>query len=252
MLLNVQSFRCSCISESAKHLQSYGLIRYSISLFPQVSNYFKGIVIILCLISIQFPPIAAQSQTDLKVVIAYSSISHMGTSTLALFTSDIMGIEASIFFQISHAMISSALFFQVGILYERYHSRTMFYYRGQVQVYPTFIIFLSIFGLANCAIPTSSGFIGEFLAQVGTFNLNPFIAFLASLSIVQVPSFMLNLVHRISYGRFTFNMPMVTSDITKKEFNVFISLMFFTFLLGIYPQLVLDEILYPSLTLLIS
>lgn len=231
---------------------SYGLIRYSISLFPQVSNYYKGTVIILCLISLLFPPIAAQSQTDMKVIIAYSSICHMGTSTLALFTSDIIGIEASIFFLISHAMISSALFFQVGVLYERYHSRTMFYYRGLVQIYPTFIIIQSIFSQANCAIPMSSGFIGEFLAQTGTFNLNPFIAFLAGLSVVQVPSFMLNLVHRVSYGRFTFNMPMVTSDITKKEFNVFFSLMFFTFLLGVYPQLVLDEIIYPSLTLLTS
>jgi NADH-quinone oxidoreductase subunit M len=121
-----------------------------------------------------------------------------------------------------------------------------------VTILVVYVLLLLIFSMANSAIPMSSGFVGEFLALLGAFHYNPFIAILASLSIVLVPSFMLKLLHSISYGEFTRYMPVVTSDITYKEFMLFLPLFFFTFFLGIYPQFLFNDILEPSIFLLIA
>jgi NADH-quinone oxidoreductase subunit M len=231
---------------------SYGLLRYSIPLFPYATEYFRPFVLVICLLSILYSSIAALSQADMKIVIAYSSIGHMGTATLGLFSNDYLGIQGSIYFLISHGLISAALFLLVGVIYDRYHTRNILYYRGLVMAYPVYVLLLLIFSMANSAIPMSSGFVGEFLALLGAFHYNPFVAIIASLSIVLVPSFMLKLLHSISYGEFTRYMPVVTSDITYKEFMLFLPLFFFTFFLGIYPQFLFNDILEPSIFLLIA
>lgn len=231
---------------------SYGLQRYSIPLFPVATEYFRPIIYVICIISIQYSSISAQSQSDMKIVIAYSSIGHMGTATLGLFSNDQLGIEGSIFFQISHGLISAGQFLQVGSQYQRHHTRNTLYYRGLVMAYPIYITQLFIFSMANSSVPITSGFVGEFQAQQGAFNNNPFVAIFASLSIIQVPSFMLNQQHRVAYGSFTPYMPVVYSDITRKEINLFIPLLFFTIFLGIYPQFMLNDVLEPSMALIIQ
>lgn len=231
---------------------SYGLLRYSLPLFPQATEYFRPFVLVICLLSILYSSIAALSQSDMKMIIAYSSIGHMGTATLGLFSNDYLGIQGSIYFLISHGLISAALFLQVGVIYDRYHTRNIMYYRGLVQAYPVYVLLFLVFSMANSAIPMSSGFVGEFQCLLGAFNYNPFVAIVASMSIVLVPAFMLKLLHSISYGEFSRYMPVVTSDITYKEAMLFIPLGFFTFFVGIYPQFLQDGLLEGSLVLLLS
>lgn len=230
---------------------SYGLQRYSIPLFPYATEYFRPFVLVICILSIIYSSIAALSQSDMKIIIAYSSIGHMGTATLGLFSNDYQGIQGSIYFLISHGLISAALFLLVGVIYDRYHTRNILYYRGLVQAYPIYVMMLQIFSMANSAIPMSSGFVGEFLALLGAFHYNPFVAIMASQSIVLVPSFMLKLLHSISYGEFTRYMPIITSDLTYKEIMLFLPLLFFTFFLGIYPEFLFKAILEPSINLMI-
>ena len=145
----------------------------------------------------------------------------MGTATLGLFSNDYLGIQGSIYFLISHGLISAALFLLVGVIYDRYHTRNIMYYRGLVQAYPVYVLLFLIFSMANSAIPMSSGFVGEFLALLGAFNYNPFVAVVASSSIVLVPAFMLKLLHSISYGEFSRYMPAILSDVTYKELMMF-------------------------------
>ena len=163
-------------------LGSYGLLRYSLTLFPQATLFFTPLVFTIAIISIFYSSIAALSQIDMKLIIAYSSIGHIGTTVLGLFSQDLLGIQAAVYFMISHGLISSALFFLVGMLYERFHTRTLIYYRGLVQVYPIYVLFLLFFSMANAGFPLTSGFIGEFFALVGIFHYNPFIALMAAFS----------------------------------------------------------------------
>ena len=233
-------------------LGSYGLIRYSIPLFPYASQYFRPQVIVLCQISIQYAAIAAQSQTDFKRIVAYSSVSHMGTATQGLFTNDYLGIEASIYFLISHGLIAGAQFLLVGVIYTRYHTRTIIYYRGLVHVYPQYIQQLQIFSLANSGVPMTSGFIGEILSLQGAIHQNPFVATIASLSIILVPSFMQTQLHRQAYGRMTTYLPVITSDITRKEAAIFIPLVVLVIYLGVNPSIMFEDIQQASILLLQS
>nr|YP_009659061.1 NADH dehydrogenase subunit 4 [Chytriomyces confervae]QCQ69059.1 NADH dehydrogenase subunit 4 [Chytriomyces confervae] len=228
---------------------SYGLIRYNIPLFPFATEYFRPFVVVLCVLGILYSSIAALSQSDMKIIIAYSSIGHMGTATLGLFSNDYLGIMGSLYFLISHGLISAGLFLLVGVIYDRYHTRNIMYYRGLVQAYPIYVLLLLVFSMANSAVPGTSGFAGEFLSLLGAFNLNPFVAILAALSVVMVPAFMLRLLHSISYGEFTKYMPVVTSDVSAKELAMFLPLVFFTMLLGIYPEMMLQDVLEASINL---
>ena len=220
---------------------SYGQIRYNIALFPIATQLFQPFIWTQAILSILYSSIAALSQIDMKLIIAYSSIGHVGTTVQGLFSNDLYGIQAGILFMVSHGIISSAQFLQVGVLYDRYHTRTLLYYRGLSLTFPLFTTIFIFFSMANSGFPLTSGFIAEFLALSGIFNSNPLIALIASLSIVLVPAFMLNLLHRICYGRYTSYITIVTSDITIKEFHIFIPQIIFTIFLGISPQILFDS-----------
>lgn len=231
-------------------LGSYGFIRYSIPLFPDASTFFTPIVCTLCIIAIIYSSVACQAQLDMKKIIAYSSVGHMNTATIALFTNDYHGISAGVYFMISHGLISSALFLLIGVLYDRYHTRTIKYYRGLVMILPVFTLLFFVFTLANVAVPGTSGFISEFLTFLGALNLNPFIAFSASIAIVLAPAYALWLFHRVSYGAFSKYLPTLYNDITVKELHLFLPQFFLTMLLGIYPQILFEPLHLSCLSLL--
>jgi len=150
----------------------YGFLRFSLPLFPQASIYYTPIIFMLSVIAVIYGSLTTLRQIDLKKIVAYSSISHMGFVTLGIFSLNIQGIEGSIVLMLSHGLISSALFFCVGILYDRYKTRILKYYGGLVSVMPLFVVFFMFFSFANIGFPGTSSFIGEFLILIGIFQLN--------------------------------------------------------------------------------
>jgi NADH-quinone oxidoreductase subunit M len=151
---------------------SFGFLRYSLPLFPEASFTFQNLVFCLCLLGIIYASLICLAQWDIKKIIAYSSVGHMNLATLGLFTQNQQAIKGGIFFLFSHGLISAGLFFLVGILYDRYHTRTIRYYRGLVLFMPIFAFLFLIFSLANIAVPGTCGFISEFLILIGVFQNN--------------------------------------------------------------------------------
>jgi len=165
-------------------LGGYGFLRFSIPMFPEASIFFKPLIYALSIIAIIYVSLTTLRQIDLKKIIAYSSVAHMAFVTLGIFTFNLQAIEGSIVLMLSHGIVSSALFMCVGILYDRHKTRIIKYYSGLIQVMPLFITIFFIFTLANLSLPTTSGFIGEFLVLVGIFQTNKIITFLASVGMV--------------------------------------------------------------------
>lgn len=221
---------------------SYGLLRYCLHLFPIASTTFTPYVATMCIIGIIYSSFACLALWDMKKLIAYSSIGHMNTATLALFTNDLNGLNAGIFFLISHGIISSALFILIGILYDRFHTRTIKYFRGQVNIMPLFTLFFLIFTLSNIAVPGTSGFVCEFLTFLAAFNLNPFIGFISSIAIVLAPAYSLWFLHKISYGSLSPHFTSLWTDLTLKEFHMLLPLAFFAIFLGLYPTFIFSNL----------
>ncbi len=232
-------------------LGGYGFIRFTLPLFPDASYFFSPLVFTLAVLAIIYASLTTLRQTDLKRIIAYSSVSHMGVVSLAIFTFSAIGIEGSLFLQLAHGIVSSALFIIVTVLYDRYHTRLIKYYRGMVIIMPIFITLFLFFTLANIAVPLSCNFIGEFLCLLATSNFNSFIAILASLGIVLSAAYSLFLFNRVSFGQFS---PHLTSsfqtDLSRREFFVLLPLVFLTLLLGLFPNLALDILHQSVITLL--
>lgn len=219
-------------------LGSYGLQRYNM-LWNDTNDYFRPQVITMSIISVIYSSIAAISQTDQKVIVAYSSIGHMGVSTLGQYSQDEQGIIGGIYSQISHGIISSAQFQLVGILYDRHKTRYIIYYRGLVQIYPIYVTILLYFSLANSALPLTSGFIGEFLSIYGILHHDIITGILTSLSVILVPSFMFgSILHKISYGSISPYQSYIFSDITRKEFHILLPLIISSLALGIAPDII--------------
>lgn len=229
---------------------AYGFFRYCLALFPLATSTITPFIFSICIIGIVYSSFACLSLQDMKKQIAYSSIGHMNIATLAIFTNDLNGISGSIYFLISHGIISSAQFFLIGVLYDRYHTRTIKYYRGLVQIMPLFSIFFLCFTLANIAVPGTSGFICEFLTFLAAFNQNPFIGIFASLAIVQTPTYSLWFFHKIVYGKISPHFITIFSDLSFKEFIILSPLLFFTLFLGLYPNFLFLPMQISNLNLL--
>lgn len=162
----------------------YGFLRFSLILFPKAFIFFSPLVYCICLIGILFSSFTAIKQTDLKKIIAYSSVAHMNLVILGIFSGNVIGIEAAILQSISHGFISSALFFLIGALYNRYHSRIVHYYSGLVIVMPIYSTFFLFFTMSNIALPGTSNFVGEFLLINGIFQDSFITAILSGLSVI--------------------------------------------------------------------
>jgi len=221
-------------------LGTYGFIRFSIPMFPEATIYFIPLIYTISVIGIIYTSLTTIRQIDLKKIIAYSSVAHMGFVTLGLFTLTIEAIEGSILLMLSHGLISSALFLCVGILYDRHHTRIVKYYGGLVQTMPLFSIFLLFFTFSNISLPGTSSFVGEFMVLLATFKFNTTICFLASIGTILGAVYAIWLYNRIIFGNININYILPFNDITYREFIVLIPFVFLILLMGIYPNIFLD------------
>ena len=176
-------------------MAGYGFIRFSVGLFPLASIYFVPLVYSLSLIAIIYTSLVALMQEDMKKLIAYSSVAHMGFVTLGIFTFTQQGIEGSIFQMISHGLISAALFLSVGVVYDRLKTRQIKDFSGLVNIMPKYAIVMMIFTLGALGLPGTSGFIGEFLVLMGTFKKSIITAAIASIGVILGAAYMLSLIH---------------------------------------------------------
>ena len=223
-------------------MAGYGFIRFSIGLFPIASEYFVPLIYFLSLVAIIYTSFVALMQEDMKKLIAYSSVAHMGFVTLGIFTFTQQGLEGSIFQMISHGLVSAALFLSVGVIYERMHTRLIANYGGLVSIMPKYSIVLMVFTLGAIGLPGTSGFIGEFLILVGTFKKSFLVATIASLGVILAAAYMLWLYKRIIFGEIFKNELKKMTDLNKSEIFIFSSLVFPIIFFGFYPEPLLSTI----------
>ena len=223
-------------------MAGYGFIRFSVGLFPIASEYFIPLIYFLSLVAIIYASFVALMQEDMKKLIAYSSVAHMGFVTLGIFTFTQQGLEGSIFQMISHGLVSAALFLSVGVIYERTHTRLISNYGGLVSVMPKYSVVLMVFTLGAIGLPGTSGFIGEFLILVGTFKKSFLVATVASLGVILAAAYMLWLYKRIIFGEILKNELKKMMDLNKSEIFVLSSLVFPIIFFGFYPEPLLSTI----------
>nr|YP_009710848.1 NADH dehydrogenase subunit 4 [Paxillus rubicundulus]QFZ98797.1 NADH dehydrogenase subunit 4 [Paxillus rubicundulus] len=223
---------------------TYGYIRILINLLPDATNYFGPLVQTIAIITLIYASLATIVQQDTKTLIAYSSIAHMSVVILGLFSNTIQGIEGAILLALAHGFVSPALFICVGgVIYERTGTRVIKYIRGLASYMPVFTILFFIFTLCNTGIPLSLNFLGEQLALIGIWEINPIISALGATGIVLSACYSIYLYNRISYGTYSPNMNnVIILDITRREFIILISLLIPTILLGIFPNVILDSL----------
>jgi len=217
-------------------MAGYGFMRFSLGLFPAASDYFTPLIFTLSIIAIIYTSLVALMQDDMKKLIAYSSVAHMGFVTIGIFSLTKQGLDGSIIQMMSHGLISAALFLCVGVVYDRYHSRMISSYGGLVNIMPKYALVFMIFALAALGLPGTSGFVGEFLVLVGTFQINIFVAVLASLGVILAAAYMLWLYKRVIFGKMASSEIKEMADLNKTEIYIFASLVFLILFFGIYPE----------------
>jgi NADH-quinone oxidoreductase subunit M len=223
-------------------MAGYGFIRFSLGLFPVASDYFTPLIFTLSVVAIIYTSLVALMQDDMKKLIAYSSVAHMGFVTIGIFSLTKQGLEGSIIQMMSHGLISAALFLCVGVVYDRLHSRMISSYGGLVNIMPKYAFVFMIFVLAALGLPGTSGFVGEFLVLVGTFQINIFVAVLASLGVILAAAYMLWLYKRVIFGKMASSEIKEMADLNKTEIYIFASLVFLTLFFGIYPEPLFNSI----------
>ncbi len=218
----------------------YGFIRFSLGMFPIASDYFVPLVFTLSVIAIIYTSLVALMQEDMKKLVAYSSIAHMGFVTLGIFTFNKQGIEGSMLQMLSHGLISAALFLCVGVLYDRNKSRLINSYGGIVNILPKYSFVLMVFVLAALGLPGTSGFIGEFLVLIGAFKINYLVGILASTGVILSAAYMLWLYKRVVFGKLEKEELKEMKDINLSEFTLLFILGFFIIFFGFYPEPLLE------------
>ena len=219
----------------------YGFIRFSLPMFPEASAYFTPLVFALSIIAIIYTSLVALVQEDMKKLIAYSSVAHMGFVTMGLFSMTSQGVQGAVFLMISHGLVSGALFLCVGVIYDRMHTREISAYGGLAARMPLYATVFMIFTLANVGLPGTSGFIGEFLTLLGAFRINSWVAFLATTGTILSAAYALYLYRRIIFG--VLDKPSLASilDLSWREAALFAPIVALTIFYGFYPAPVLDS-----------
>jgi len=223
-------------------MAGYGFIRFSIGLFPIASENFVPLIYTLSLIAIVYTSLVALMQDDMKKLIAYSSVAHMGFVTLGIFTMTQQGLEGSIVQMISHGLVSAALFVCVGVVYDRMHSRLIITYGGLVSAMPKYAILFMVFTLAAVGLPGTSGFVGEFLILMGVFQKSFLVAAIASLGVILGAAYMLWLYKRVIFGELINKDLLKMLDLNKSEIFILISLAIPVLFFGFYPEPLLNTI----------
>lgn len=220
----------------------YGFLRFNIFMFSNATIYFAPLVCTLALVGVICASLTALRQTDLKRIIAYSSIAHMNLVVLGLFSLTSTGFHGAIIQSMSHGFVSGGMFLLVGVLYNRYHTRFLHYYGGLVHFMPIFSGFFLVFTMANIALPGTSSFIGEFLLLLGLFERNSTAAIIAALGVILSGAYSLWLYNRIIFGNIKINYTKLFNDINLREFVIMISLLIFVLVLGISPNIFISRI----------
>jgi NADH-quinone oxidoreductase subunit M len=223
-------------------MAGYGFLRFSLPMFPIASEYFTPLIYALSIIAIIYTSLVALMQEDMKKLIAYSSVAHMGYVTLGIFTFTKQGIEGSIFQMISHGLISAALFLCVGVVYDRLHSRMISTYGGLVNYLPKYSFLFIVFALAGLGLPGTSGFLGEFLVLAGTFQKNYLVSMLATVGVVLGAAYMLWLTKRVIFGNTNNDEIKNLNDINNLETLMLVVLGTLVILFGFYPSPLLDTL----------
>ncbi|SFR42221.1 NADH dehydrogenase subunit M [Yoonia tamlensis] len=229
----------------------YGFLRFSLPMFPIGSEVMGPFVLWLSAIAIVYTSLVALVQEDMKKLIAYSSVAHMGYVTMGIFAVNQQGIDGAIFQMISHGFISGALFLCVGVIYDRMHTRDIDAYGGLVNRMPAYALIFMFFTMANVGLPGTSGFIGEFLVLVGIFQVNTWVAAIATTGVIFSAAYALWLYRRVVMGDLIKESLKSITDMGKREKLIFVPLVTMTLLLGVYPALVLD-IIGPSVEALVE
>ncbi|MEP5153004.1 NADH-quinone oxidoreductase subunit M [Planktotalea sp.] len=229
----------------------YGFLRFSLPMFPVGADVMTPMILWMSAIAIVYTSLVALVQEDMKKLIAYSSVAHMGYVTMGIFAANQQGIDGAIFQMISHGFISGALFLCVGVIYDRMHTREIDAYGGLVNRMPAYALIFMFFTMANVGLPGTSGFVGEFLTLIGVFQVNTWVAAVATAGVILSAAYALWLYRRVVMGDLIKESLRTISDMTTRERWIFAPLVVMTLLLGVYPALVLD-IIGPSVEALVS
>ena len=205
-------------------------------MFPEASLFFSPLVYLLSVLGVIYASLTAIRQTDLKRIIAYSSVAHMNLVTLGIFSFNTIGLEGSILQSISHGFVSGAMFLLVGILYNRYHSRLLYYYGGLVHVMPLYSALFLIFTMANIALPGTSSFVGEFLLLCGIYKTNVVACIAGAIGVILCGAYSLWLYNRVIFGNLKISYTIQFKDLNFREFSILLPLLFFVIFMGIYPS----------------
>ncbi len=218
----------------------YGFLRFSLPMFPEASQYFAPLVWTLSVIAIVYTSLVALVQEDMKKLIAYSSVAHMGFVTMGLFAMNAQGVQGAVFQMISHGLVSGALFLCVGVVYDRLHTRDISAYGGLVKVMPVYAVVFMVFTMANVGLPGTSGFVGEFLTLLGAFRANPWVALFATLGVILSAAYALYLYRRVVFGALEKPALAGMKDLDAREMALLLPLVVLTIWYGVKPGAILD------------
>ncbi|MNJ31724.1 NADH-quinone oxidoreductase subunit M [compost metagenome] len=221
-------------------LGGYGFILFNLPMFPQASQMFTPLVFALSVIAIVYTSLVAFRQTDIKKLIAYSSVAHMGFVTMGIFAGNDTGVQGAVFQMLSHGLISGALFLCVGVVYDRMHTREIAFYGGLTARMPWYAAIFLMFTMANVGLPGTSGFIGEVLTMTGAYQASTWTALIAASGVIFSAVYALTLFRNVMYGEITNPALQTITDIDKRELLIFVPLIVGTIGLGLYPNAVLD------------
>jgi NADH-quinone oxidoreductase subunit M len=218
----------------------YGFIRISLPMFPEASAYFAPLVYALSIVAIVYTSLVALMQDDMKKLIAYSSVAHMGFVTMGLFSMTPQGVQGAMFQMVSHGLISGALFLCVGVVYDRLHTREIAAYGGLVNRMPLYALAFMVFTLGNVGLPGTTGFVGEFLTLLGTFRANPLVSFLATTGVILSAAYALWLYRRVIFGVLEKRELMAMPDLSRRELALLVPLAALVIYYGVQPGPILD------------
>ena len=221
-------------------LGGYGFLRFSLPMFPYASAYFTPLVFALSVIAIIYTSLVAFRQTDMKKLIAYSSVAHMGFVTMGIFSGNIQGIQGALFQMLSHGVISGALFLCVGVVYDRMHTREIAFYGGLVNRMPWYAATFMLFTMGNVGLPGTSGFVGEFLTMTGVYGVSTTTALFAATGVILSAVYALTLYRRVVFGEMVNPKLAAITDMDWREVAIFAPLIAGALVLGVYPHLVTD------------
>ena len=218
----------------------YGFIRFSLPMFPHASEFFAPLIFALSIIAIIYTSLVALAQSDMKKLIAYSSVAHMGFVTIGIFTLTEQGIAGAMFQMISHGLVSAALFFSVGVVYDRLHTRDISAYGGVAAVMPRYAVFFMFMMLASVGLPGTSGFVGEMLVLIGAWKASTWVAFFTATGLVLGATYMLWLYRRVMFGGIVHDDVKIMEPMNRREFAIFLPITVLVLWFGVYPASLLD------------